>query len=200
MIKPLGDPETCEVLDGKVKIELGPGLNRQVMGAFTIDSSFFCAPNIRANLEYGLPFLEDQSVDEVHGHHVFEHIERFEELMVDCYRVLRPGGVLTGSVPHFSNPYFFSDPTHRRTFGLYTFDYFCTGMEFQRTVPVYRQTGFICRELRLKFKSPFRRRNHIKKIIEWVVNFNIRTLEIYEENFCYSFPAYELWFLLEKPK
>ena len=183
-----------------LRIELGPGANAQVADALTIDLSFAAAPDVRADLECGLAFLADQSVDEIHSHHVLEHIENFESLLEECFRILRPGGVFIGSVPHFSNPYLYSDPTHRRTFGLYTFGYYCEGSELQREVPRYRQTGFRCRELRIKFLSPFHRRNWFKRWIERMVNLNSWTMEMYEENLCYFAPAYELWFALEKPR
>src|SRR6185312_2948084 len=37
--------------------------------------------------------------------------------------VLEPGGEFRAVVPHFSNLHFYSDPTHRTFFGLYTFSY-----------------------------------------------------------------------------
>ena len=48
-----------------------------------------------------------------------------------------PGGAVDVVVPHFSNPYGFSDPTHVRFFGLYTFHYFVgRGRPAPRKVPI----------------------------------------------------------------
>jgi hypothetical protein len=44
----------------------------------------------------------------------------------------------------------------------------------------------------IRFKSPFRFRRHIKKVLGKLFNMNKYMQELYEENFCYLFPAYEL--------
>jgi ubiquinone/menaquinone biosynthesis C-methylase UbiE len=182
-----------------VRVELGPGNNPQAEGAIGVDRSFDSAAHVLADLERGLGLFADSSINEMHCHHTFEHIDNLDQLLLECYRVLRPGGVLVGSVPHFSNPYFYSDPTHRRTFGLYTIAYYCDGCELRREVPRYVPIGFQCRDLRIKFISPFQFRGKVKKVIERLVNTSTATMEFYEENLCFIVPAFELAFRLEKP-
>ena len=79
---------------------------------------------IHADLEAGLPFLPDRSVDEIHCRSFLEHIENFEHLFTEMVRVLKDDGRACIFVPHFSNPYYYSDYSHKRPFGLYTFYYF----------------------------------------------------------------------------
>jgi hypothetical protein len=58
-------------------------------------------------------------------------------LIEELGRVMAPGAALTIIVPHFSNPFYYSDPTHRTPFGLYTMAYFCDQI-FSRAAMVHR--------------------------------------------------------------
>lgn len=52
-----------------------------------------------ANVEESLPF-EDASFDVVVAGELFEHLRFPETVVAEAHRVLRPGGVLVGSVPN----------------------------------------------------------------------------------------------------
>jgi len=86
---------------------------------------------IVADLNRGLPELPDNSVGEIVTNHCLEHVSEFIGLMRELHRVTAPGGRITITVPHYSNPFGYSDPTHVRFFGLYSMSYF---------VPSERQT------------------------------------------------------------
>jgi 2-polyprenyl-3-methyl-5-hydroxy-6-metoxy-1,4-benzoquinol methylase len=58
-------------------------------------------PGRLANLEEGLPYLDD-SFSLVTCLELIEHIARVEELLGEIHRVLRPGGYLLMSTPNFS--------------------------------------------------------------------------------------------------
>ena len=69
-------------------------------------------------------------------------------------RVIRPGGLLSVVVPHFSNPYFYSDYSHRGFFGLYSFSYLVSDNIHRRKVPTYgREISFELSLAELIFKS-----------------------------------------------
>lgn len=127
----------------KVVIELGCGRQKQIKNAITIDIIDLPHIDIIADLNKGLWFLPDNSVDEIYSFHFLEHVENFELFMKEIYRVLKKGGKKIGTVPHFSNPYFYSDYTHHNFFGLYTFSYFSKTKYFKREVPsFYNSTDF----------------------------------------------------------
>jgi len=118
---------------------------------------------------------------------------------MEMCRVLRPGGHLEIVVPHFSNPYFASDPTHRRAFGLYTFSYLTADAPLRRQVPHYGEVLPVRLErVVLGFKStpPFYGRHALKRAVGLVVNLSRWTREFYEENLVYLVPCYELRFRL----
>ena len=123
--------------------------------------------------------------------------------MLEVERVLVPGGELVAHIPHFSNPYFFSDPTHRRTFGLYTRSYYAADPMFRRRVPSYGQ------QLRLRLEraelvfrsaSEFRRRGRLKSVVGRLVNRSTWAQEFYEENLPWILPCYEIRVTLRKQR
>lgn len=67
-----------------------------------------------------LPF-SDGIVDEVLASHILEHLVRWEDLLVEIHRVLRPRGRLEIHVPYGFKPYI----GHIRFFLPWTIDQFC---------------------------------------------------------------------------
>jgi len=183
----------------KVVIELGCGNNPQIKNAITIDVIDLEHVDIVADLNKGLVFLPDNSVDEIYSFHFLEHVNDLSFFMNEIYRVLKKGGKKMGSVPHFSNPYFYSDYTHRSFFGLYSFSYFSKEKYFKRGVPnFYQDINFKINKITIVFYSPFFVRNVFKKIYNVIFNLNTYCQEYYESSWCYSFPAHEIRFELEK--
>ena len=177
--------------DDPVIVELGCG-RKERPGRITIDRADMAHVNIVADIEDGLGFLPDKSIDEIHCRSVLEHIENFQHLMSEIVRVLKDAGTAHIFVPHFSNPYYYSDFTHKRFFGLYTFYYFVESKnQLKRKVPDY-YTGLRIRVIsqRLVFRSAFKLLNPCKKLFGWLVNRHHLLQEFYEENMCYAFPCH----------
>jgi len=184
-----------------VILELGCGPGKKT-GHIGIDIVDLPHVDIVADLENGLPFLPSDSADVIHANSILEHIRNFEPLLREITRVLRKGGQARIFVPHFSNPYFYSDYTHQRFFGLYTFYYFARKEhQLTRTVPIfYSDVRIRIISRKLVFKSPFRGRNIFKKIIQGLVNLSGYTQEFYEENLCYLVPCYGLRLVITSDK
>lgn len=174
-----------------VIIEIGSG-PKKISDRITVDRVDLPNVDIVADIEKGLGFLPDNSVDEIHCRSVLEHIENFENLMQEFIRVLKKDGKAYIFVPHFSNPYFYSDYTHKRFFGLYTFYYFVEP-EFQlnRKVPNYYSPARIkILSLKLVFRSQFFISKHLKKLFGWFINRHNVLLEWYEQHLCYLVPCH----------
>lgn len=183
----------------RVVLELGCGPNKTIADAITVDMLDIDGVDIVCNLDEGLSFLADNSVDEIHSFHFLEHVKDVNLMMKEIYRVLKPGGITSGKVPYFANPYFYSDPTHKTTFGLYTFAYFSKTPYFKRRVPsFYNDLNFKLNIIELRFTSPFFGRRNVKKIFQKLFNASKYIKEFYEEQLCYAIPAYEIFFELEK--
>jgi len=174
-----------------VVIELGCGKKKN-NNRITIDKLDLINVDIMADLESGLPFLPDQSVDEIYCKSVLEHVINFEVLMREIVRVLKPDGRAYVFVPHFSNPYYYSDYTHARHFGLYTFFYFVESKDqLKRKVPnFYTDIRIRIHSIQLVFKSPFWISKQLKKILSCIINSHRSFMEFYELHVCYIFPCY----------
>ena len=68
------------------------------------------------DLENGLSPIEDEVIDIIFASHVFEHIKNWTNLMKECYRVLKPKGVLYIRVPEARCRAAIADPTHCNLF------------------------------------------------------------------------------------
>ena len=174
-----------------VIIELGCGKKKR-QGVITVDRVDLSNVDIVADMEEGLAFLPDNSVDQIHCRSVLEHIENFENLMREIIRVLKKDGKANIFVPHFSNPYYFSDYTHKRFFGLYTFYYFVeTKKQLKRKVPnFYTDIRINILSLKLVFRSPFWFSRRLKKIFGVLINSHRCLMEFYEQHLCYIFPCH----------
>jgi predicted SAM-dependent methyltransferase len=69
-----------------------------------------------------LPF-KDGEFDEILCNDVLEHVE-YIPVLRDLHRILKPGGKLTIRVPHFTSRNTYSDPTHKKAFGIRTMEFF----------------------------------------------------------------------------
>lgn len=97
-----------------MKINLGSGIKR-FPGFFNIDSDPGCNPDLVMKIGVdNFPF-DDNTVDEVLAHHVFEHIgDGFFNFLKDLYRVCKHEAIIDVHVPHPRHDYFLGDLTHVR--------------------------------------------------------------------------------------
>jgi ubiquinone/menaquinone biosynthesis C-methylase UbiE len=200
-MKPIVKIDIEEYKDNKkpLIIELGCGPYGK-SGRIGIDQ--FDGENVQivADLEEGLPFLDDNTVDEIHSSHVFEHIENLELLIKEIMRVLKKYGKCYISVPHFSNPYYYSDYTHKTFFGLYSFSYFIDikNQPFKRKVGTfYSDIRMDLIDVKLKFGSHSSVRNILKRIIEKNINRSRFMQEFYEECLCWIIPCSEITYIIQ---
>jgi len=174
-----------------VIIELGCG-SKKKQGRIGIDKIDLPNVDIVADMENDLSFLPDNSVNQIHCRSVLEHVNNFENLMREIVRVLKNDGTAHIFVPHFSNPYYYSDYTHKRFFGLYTFYYFVDEhRQLKRKVPnFYTDIRINITSQRLVFTSPFWCTRQIKKLMGFIFNCHRSLQEFYETHLCWLFPCY----------
>lgn len=165
-----------------VAVEIGCGAKRRDEDVITIDRVDLESVDIVADIEKGLGFLPNGCVDRLYCRSVLEHIENFEGLLREMLRVMKEDGKAYVFVPHFSNPYFYSDYTHKRFFGLYSFYYFVEPeRQLKRKVPVfYTDIRLEILSLKLVFKTPFWISRHLRKLFGFFVNSGRCMQEFYE--------------------
>lgn len=185
-----------------VKVDLGCGPSKKD-GYIGIDLLPLKGVDFVVDFEKGLNFIPDDSVDEIFSSHLLEHIDDLEFLMSEIHRVLKPRGIKKIIVPHFSNPYFYSDYTHKRFFGLYSMDYFSNGdTNLRRKVPsFYSNKKFKILNRKLRFGAqPFFIRNKILAIFTHIFNLSPFMQELYEGFFSKIIPCYEIHFEIQPIK
>jgi SAM-dependent methyltransferase len=118
---------------GKKVLDVGCGWNK-TPGAIGIDSN----PRAHADVIHDLgvlpyPFANDE-FDEVVCSHVAEHVPDVMAFVTELFRITRPGGRIRITTPHYSNPDWPTDPTHRNHFNSYSFNCF---IEDRQVFPFY---------------------------------------------------------------
>lgn len=184
----------------QIILELGCGNRKRIPDAIGIDVIDYECVDIVGDAVEVLREFPDSTVDMISSHHFLEHVTDLEVLLQEVTRVMRVGGTLEVVVPHFSNPYYFSDPTHKNFFGLYTFSYLAEDCILQKKVPHYNAVFLSLLTVDLLFKSapPFYFRHVIKKLLGCIFNSCRYMKEFYEENLCYVFPCYEIRYSLKR--
>lgn len=183
----------------KFDIELGCGPRKRAPDAIGIDAMDFPCVDLVADAMDALKALPDASVRSAYSSHFMEHVSDLRGLLEQLARVSAPGARITIIVPHFSNPFYYSDPTHRTPFGLYTLAYLCRQSLFRRAVPRYYialPLTLVGATLHFKSYPPRYVRHALKRLLGSVFNATLYLRELYEENFCWLVPCYELRFEL----
>jgi len=104
-------------------LDVGCGQNK-FEGAIGLDSN----PRSHADVIHDLgsfpyPFETDQ-FDEIICRHVIEHVPDVMAFVAELHRITKAGGRLKIVTPHYSNPDWATDPTHRNHFNSYSFTCF----------------------------------------------------------------------------
>jgi SAM-dependent methyltransferase len=96
------------------------------IGLVTLDYEKRHSPDVVHDLHDPLPF-DDDTADEIHAYEVLEHVGRqgdykfFFQQFADFWRVLKPNGILFGTVPLPTSPWAWGDPSHTRVIPKETF-------------------------------------------------------------------------------
>lgn len=182
-----------------VRLELGSGgMARE--GFYGVDIKPLPGVSIVADLNLPMEMIPSNSVSEIASHHCLEHVENIIGLMEEIHRIMMPGGLIRITVPHFSNPYYYSDPTHRTFFGLYTFYYFSNlaDQPARRKVPFfYTDIRFRVTEIKISLMS-----RSLFQRLRWpflgkFVNSELKWMEWYERRLCWQVPAEQISYCLK---
>lgn len=124
--KPDTTTQVAEVLariPGDTRLNLGCG-RFPTPGWVNVDSVKLPEVDVVADLEAGsLPFADD-SVTEIAGSHLLEHIRNSLGLMQELYRIAKPGALAVFRVPYGSSDDADTDPTHVRRYFWGSWGYF----------------------------------------------------------------------------
>lgn len=136
------------------------------------------------DLEKPLPF-ENNSVDEIIIEHCLEHIKNLYPLLEEFQRICKRGAMIKIKVPYFSSESAFSTMTHIRFFTYTSFDILDENNPRHYDSP---KVNFKIINKKLNWRPIF-------KPLELLFNLFPR---VYQELFCWWFPARELEIKLKK--
>src|SRR5215470_15281081 len=109
-------------------LDIGCGTNK-IPGAIGMDVNPRSAADVIHDLDdMPYPFVDNQ-FDEVIGRHVIEHVRDPMAVVTELHRITRPGGLIKIVTPHWTNPDFATDLTHRNHINSYSFRNLIEGRE-----------------------------------------------------------------------
>jgi SAM-dependent methyltransferase len=109
-------------------LDVGCGANK-TEGAIGLDSNPRTAADVIHDLG-DLPYpFEDNEFDQVVANHVVEHVPDVMAFIGELHRVTKHGGRIKLVTPHYTNPDWPNDPTHRNHINSYTFNTFLPGRQ-----------------------------------------------------------------------
>jgi SAM-dependent methyltransferase len=158
---------------------------KKLPGAVNLDITTATDPDVVHDLNVRPWPFPDSRFAEVHANDVIEHLDNLLGVMDELHRVCRHGARIQITVPHFSSPNAFTDPTHRHYFGWFSFDYFTGEHEHN----YYTRSRFHMAKRRMIFHPTLS-----NKLVHRLAN---RYPARYERAWAWSFPAWFLSFELE---
>jgi len=162
----LADRRLSAIPSNSMKIlDVGCGANK-FPGAIGLDYNEKTDADVIHDLgQFPYPF-PDSEFDMVVSFHVIEHVPDVMGFVTELFRITKPGGKIRFVTPHYTNPDWASDPTHKNHFNSYSFDTF---------IPEKRNFKFYT-DVNLKPVKRFAGLANLWKSlgIEWLVNLDHR--------------------------
>ena len=104
-------------------LDVGCGTNK-TEGAIGLDNNPKTGADVLHDLgELPYPFA-DSEFDMAVSNHVAEHVPDLMAFIAELHRIVKPGGRIRLLAPHYTNPDWPNDPTHRNHINSYTFNVF----------------------------------------------------------------------------
>ncbi len=172
-------------------LDIGCG-NHKIKGALGLDAVKIDDVDVVHNLnKFPYPF-KNNSFDVVYASHILEHLEApLDDILWEICRICKPGGRIIIIVPHALSVSAFSDPTHKKFFAWFTFDYFGNNEQ-----SYYTKT----RVKILKRKFIYMTGRKSSKILRPFASLISKFPQIYSHFFAFIFPVSSIYFELEPVK
>lgn len=175
-------------------LDVGCGRNK-TPGAIGLDYNPRTAADVIHDLGvFPYPFA-DNEFDQIVSNHVVEHLPDVMNFVAELYRITKPGGRIKLLTPHYTNPDWASDPTHRNHINSYTFNVF---MPERQLFPFYTEVNLKPIRVYVSLANLWRSLG-----IEFLVNLdqkstNLRfTRKFWEHYLSFAFRGKELQFEFE---
>ena len=168
-------------------LNLGCG-RKKLPDHLNVDQVASVEPDLVHDLDVFPYPLPDNQFESICAYEEVEHIADIPRFMGEVWRVAAPGAKVIITTPHFSCYNSYTDPTHRRHLGYYSFDYFTSGHQWN----FYGSDGFEGRTRILVFTPSL-----TNKLVSRMAN---RWPNRYEERWAWIFPAWYTYYEMKVNK
>lgn len=186
-----------------MKLDLGCG-SRKREGAVGADIIPGSSADVVCNLNGASYPFKENSFDEIYAVDVIEHLDDTLKTVEEIYRISKPGAIVHIVSPHFSSHNFYSDITHKRAFGVRSFDFFSEQeSSVVKYLPVrarFRIVEKIIEPNKFIFKCNGRWIKIRNLPMKFIVNLSPFMQDVYERFFAFIFTAEGVRFRLEAIK
>ncbi|MBI2579591.1 MAG: methyltransferase domain-containing protein [Candidatus Aenigmarchaeota archaeon] len=157
-------------------------------GWINLDSAAIKGVDVVHDIEkLPLPFKRGE-FDEVLCRNILEHVD-YIPVLKDIHRIMKNGGRLIITAPHFTSKHNFIDPTHKKMFSISTFDFFVEGSKIRRDYYFGFSFGAI-EYSKITFQKGMFLYNHV---VEKIVNSSRGMMQFYESTLLSRlFPAQDI--------
>lgn len=174
------------------KLNVGCGTDIR-KGYVNVDKYNYEGIDFIQDLDNKLDF-KDNEFEEILAQDIIEHVTDVQFTMLELSRILKKNGVLKIRVPHYNYRNAYQDITHKTRFSLFTFD--CFVKEDRKQGELYNLRCFNSIKRYLQFeKRPIFFYNYI---LEFLVNLNSYTQNLYERTPLIMFPCQNIMVELKK--
>jgi len=104
-------------------LDVGCGINK-FPGAIGVDVNPNTRADVLCNLDHFPYPFRDSSFDALRATHVIEHVSDVVRTMEEFHRLVRDGGTVHITTPHYTDFSSFCDPTHRWHLNTFSLRYF----------------------------------------------------------------------------
>src|ERR1700752_1357697 len=130
------DRQTPETSTKSKVLDVGCGQNK-LPGAIGIDANARSHADVFHDLgEFPYPFASDE-FEEIICRHVIEHVPDVLGFVTELHRISKPGGRIKIVTPHYTNPDWPTDPTHKNHLNSYSLNCFVPSLT---PFPFYTET------------------------------------------------------------
>jgi SAM-dependent methyltransferase len=110
----------------EVKLNLGCG-KKKMNGYINVDINLNVKPDILCDLNRNPYPFKSETASYILMDNVLEHLDDIISVLKECYRILKPGGILEIRVPYWFSRGAHQDPTHKHFFTENSFDFLREG-------------------------------------------------------------------------
>ncbi|MBK9295058.1 MAG: class I SAM-dependent methyltransferase [Oligoflexia bacterium] len=170
-------------------LSLGSGKTEKQEGLTRVDISPLTKPDVVWDLTKTPYPFDTNSFNEILCNDIIEHLPDIPKVIEECARILKPGGKLKITTPHFSCANSYIDPTHIHHLSYFSMDYFTNSNQYN----YYSNARFVIKNRQIIFDG-----NKIYKFI--LTRLANKFPKFYETRLAWVFPAWFIYFEMDVVK